>query len=696
MFFNGGKKKITVLCCSYSKRENLTVDDPEMLQFTHLLMEARSKYSPNMKPYLKTHDIIDSIDGFSHIGLNYNMLPPIRIKTKPSIFILKRKSDIKYDPNEARTTDVFVQDFPEQTDNAENVELSVSHETAKEVEPIFDDIVEPPLEEFEKSAETNEQNFSDIEKIKKITNNNAEEEVEKLDDFADDDASVENIQIENKNNLLLNLKKKKEEKEDDSDPQKVFESVSDVDDSAKKSDGRIKTKIEERKIVKGRSKVNLNSRQENHSVKETVKRILQEKMQEVKQRREANDERRNAEFPIKPTKRGGIVGPELPRRARILKKPREMPAFAAKPATTEESKIAKERIEDMGKDDKRQKFIKAKSVTRMADKIGATKPVGVEQIVEEEDIIAKRENESITADATMETVGVREVVNAELPYDRKERASKEKTAEGEDREEDAKAPKATNVRESIRNIIDQFKEFEKDFAYDDAETTTTSSDDAENDDVAEDDRVARSGESVRLASRDPRESLKEIIDQFKYIKHELTSEEDDQFDEIAAKYMERPIAETLLQFNEALKALTQRRRKTSSRRERPANVVHDDEDDGAISAESRGRAGETARAATELPAEETAAAEKENSNERTKARSRRDSVVANRPKRNPLNPAHPSANEDIDVLASTEDDAPLEPGRYNDNDSNDVLNNKIDAAKKESSQKSMVENDRSD
>ncbi|KAJ9588694.1 hypothetical protein L9F63_018008, partial [Diploptera punctata] len=75
----------------YSKAENLTSGSEDMMLFTHLLVEAKSKYSQNLKPYLKTHEILDSVEGFSHVALNYNSFPPIRIKTKPLIFILKRK-----------------------------------------------------------------------------------------------------------------------------------------------------------------------------------------------------------------------------------------------------------------------------------------------------------------------------------------------------------------------------------------------------------------------------------------------------------------------------------------------------------------------------------------------------------------------------------------------------------------------------
>ena len=65
-----------------------------MLQFTHLLVEAKSKYSTNIRPYAKTHDILESVDGFSQISLNYNTFPPIKIKTKPMIFILERRLDV--------------------------------------------------------------------------------------------------------------------------------------------------------------------------------------------------------------------------------------------------------------------------------------------------------------------------------------------------------------------------------------------------------------------------------------------------------------------------------------------------------------------------------------------------------------------------------------------------------------------------
>ncbi|KAL1110299.1 hypothetical protein AAG570_008376 [Ranatra chinensis] len=74
----------------YNKTEHLIPGSEDMFLFTHLLVEAKSKYSQNLKPYSSSHDILDVISGFSYISFNYNSFVPIRIKKKPMIFILKR------------------------------------------------------------------------------------------------------------------------------------------------------------------------------------------------------------------------------------------------------------------------------------------------------------------------------------------------------------------------------------------------------------------------------------------------------------------------------------------------------------------------------------------------------------------------------------------------------------------------------
>lgn len=75
---------------SYSKNESLS--DNQLQEFTHLLIEAKSKYSSNLKAFSQTHTILDSIESFSQITVTYKLIPPIKIKTKPAIFILERKN----------------------------------------------------------------------------------------------------------------------------------------------------------------------------------------------------------------------------------------------------------------------------------------------------------------------------------------------------------------------------------------------------------------------------------------------------------------------------------------------------------------------------------------------------------------------------------------------------------------------------
>lgn len=647
-----------------------------MLQFTHLLMEAKSKYSPNIKPYLKTHDIVDSVDGFSHIALNYHMFPPIRIKTKPIIFIMKRKTNIKYDPDKAKSR-VSTKDFSQQMEKEEE-KLNASREMTTETKSISDDIVESS-ENFGKPEVIDIQNVSGIivEHIVQ-TNDNTEEEEKKHNDLADDSiVSVEHVQTANAGKLLPDLKNRIKE---DLNLQEDSENVSNIDDA--KSDEEIKPKIEESKVIKGRLKNNLKLRQESHSIKETVKKMIQEKMQEVRQKREIKDEQTNMEFPIRPMKKKEVVETELPRKIKILKQElKETSVSADKPPMVKERiKVTKEIIRDEDAVSK-QKFIKTRNITQIEDKIKAMK-VDMEQIMEEEDATVEQENE--TVDMTTE-----KIVMARVKVDTESSIIQEKIIEEEDKE-NIKAPKLLNVRESIRNIINQFKEFERDFLYDDADSKASAPDTSDMNRIESDlkakdngavDHVAESGN--QLAMKDPRESLREIIDQFKYINHELTSEEDDQFDDIAAKYMERPIAETLLQFNEALKSLMQRRKKTSQPEQ--ASNLRSNKDDHTSEDPLQTKYAEKARVA-----------ESDHNNERAKVlkikpKSKQENVIINRPK-DDLNVV-PNVNKDTDTLVNARE-VPMNSERHN-NDK--ILNNvnKIDAVKKENSQKN-TENSRSE
>jgi alpha-1,6-mannosyltransferase len=78
---------------SYVKTENLFPGDIELHQHDYLLAESKSKHSPEMKILQQTHDIVEFVDCFHNIGLQYKSLLPVRINTRPCIYILQKRDD---------------------------------------------------------------------------------------------------------------------------------------------------------------------------------------------------------------------------------------------------------------------------------------------------------------------------------------------------------------------------------------------------------------------------------------------------------------------------------------------------------------------------------------------------------------------------------------------------------------------------
>ncbi|XP_023935933.1 dol-P-Man:Man(7)GlcNAc(2)-PP-Dol alpha-1,6-mannosyltransferase [Bicyclus anynana] len=112
---------------TYSKNESLSVD--QLQSFTHLLVEAKSKYSPNLKAFMQTHIILDSIESFSQITMNYKLIPPVKIKTKPAIFILERKnfrdsSHSHIDTQKAKEVQYYAEDTEPSQVSVEEIEIN--------------------------------------------------------------------------------------------------------------------------------------------------------------------------------------------------------------------------------------------------------------------------------------------------------------------------------------------------------------------------------------------------------------------------------------------------------------------------------------------------------------------------------------------------------------------------------------------
>lgn len=64
----------------------------ELMSFTHLVIGSSNRDNEEMLPYKNSHHILFSVPGFSYVSLNYNTFPPLKIKTKTQIFVLKKNS----------------------------------------------------------------------------------------------------------------------------------------------------------------------------------------------------------------------------------------------------------------------------------------------------------------------------------------------------------------------------------------------------------------------------------------------------------------------------------------------------------------------------------------------------------------------------------------------------------------------------
>ncbi|PBC33000.1 dolichyl-P-Man:Man(7)GlcNAc(2)-PP-dolichyl-alpha-1,6-mannosyltransferase [Apis cerana cerana] len=490
----------------YSKQENLTIGSPEMLQFTHLLMEAKSKYSPNIKPYLKTHDILDSVDGFSHIALNYNILPPIRIKTRPIIFIMKRKPYIQYNPKKA----IYLKK-PTENSTEINVESEKINDTVKNMEPILDEIMES-LEQFEKPLNIKDINILDTEISSEIKLNNTTNDSIEFAKSLNTKKTFNNLSENNLSQLETSNNKEKSEIAVNLEKNIETENINLQSHIKKDSTIKEKEKLDIKKEENEKSEIDKEElkfkvQNNNTTLKEVVKKIIQEKVEAVKFRKDTMEEKSEISQKIN---------------AKIKRVP-------IKIESSQKIKITKQ--------DLKEKLLEVQELKE--------KPTIVQELKEKPTIVQElKEKPTIIQEIKEKPVEVQE---ATIEH------------------------KSVNIKESIRNIINQFKEFEKDFIYEDLEmdkneldieynkqsieiNTKTNAKDLSNIDIVIEDKDAK-----RI--KDIKESLKDIIYQFKQIKNELTSEEDDQFEKIEATYMERPIAETLMQFSEVLKNLVQHRKK---------------------------------------------------------------------------------------------------------------------------------------
>lgn len=75
---------------TYDKSENLVPGSRELLEFSHLLIEAESESDPRLTVYGSTHDILYHASAFDRIDFTPRSPYWLTFKFRPRIFILKR------------------------------------------------------------------------------------------------------------------------------------------------------------------------------------------------------------------------------------------------------------------------------------------------------------------------------------------------------------------------------------------------------------------------------------------------------------------------------------------------------------------------------------------------------------------------------------------------------------------------------
>ncbi|XP_036323236.1 probable Dol-P-Man:Man(7)GlcNAc(2)-PP-Dol alpha-1,6-mannosyltransferase isoform X2 [Rhagoletis pomonella] len=76
----------------YCKNESVNYGPGQTQRYTHLMVEAKNKNNIQLWSDLQEEfEILEFVDCFNNIGIQYSSFVPIRIKTKPCIAILKRR-----------------------------------------------------------------------------------------------------------------------------------------------------------------------------------------------------------------------------------------------------------------------------------------------------------------------------------------------------------------------------------------------------------------------------------------------------------------------------------------------------------------------------------------------------------------------------------------------------------------------------
>lgn len=524
-----------------------------MLKFTHLLVEAKSKYSPQLKPYLETHDILDSIEAYSNIELNYHsMFPPIRIKTRPSIFILKRKRNLLYYSSSNTYQDQFIMD--------ENMGLKQggTRSIINNSEITINDLLEDS-EEDEEIYRANTESTEEVDSTEYNSEENSEQEDEIGSQISEEQEPQIPLKSFSKLNTVQNMNEDKQEtlqiksEQTKASLKKTVEKKIDQVKSSE-SDGTLKTK---------------NSNHESHSFEQSkAKKIIVEMPKKPSVAQKVINEKKSKQSEELETNKIEYASPEPDVETGIKKDKKSVDLKSAVKKVLNKNQAVSEDslVKKPAETEKVEKEMKVKQ-EEANNKIKSNR---IKDVVKK--LIQEKKEESRTKDG--------DPPNNEIKQDSKEESTnkiksiKSKKVKIEQKssllESDSAVDKQNqkneivNVQETIGSIIELFKEFENDLVSDDAQALNTW---IENKTQSMDDNKSNIKKMTTSAKedthKDPRESLKGILELYRELENELASEEDsisEDIDDIEKSYMDKPISETLLRFNEALKNLMRNRK----------------------------------------------------------------------------------------------------------------------------------------
>ncbi|KAG7298077.1 hypothetical protein JYU34_018847 [Plutella xylostella] len=185
----------------YSKNESLTTD--QLMPYTHLLVEAKSKYSSQLKDFSRTHVILDSAETFSHITINTKLLPPVKIKTRPAIFLLERKDFREYPRGHVIEGDEAMLDHAEV--NQASAEEVVTEAPQVEPEPELvkesEEVIEGVEETYDEPEQTVQEEYQEVaeeiiqDEVEVAEQESEEEKLVNENEIEDDITVEQNIDI---------------------------------------------------------------------------------------------------------------------------------------------------------------------------------------------------------------------------------------------------------------------------------------------------------------------------------------------------------------------------------------------------------------------------------------------------------------------------------------------------------------------